>query len=689
MHFRFFPAVIIFFCCLGYFVYGTGWYDAAHLEIRGNDSAKNANLEVRWDSGSGYNRYESERFIIKTVAPDHGMHKVTIRALGEKNPDSESSAVELTAVYLDGKEFKLSSVMPRSILHDRLAIHLTEKDQVYEFSAPATKNIRLELSCSYYFGKAEITVDGRSGIFDFFTPEKRLDPLLLDYWIMNPDGNFAVSMDLPRYRIKELIIENKNPNATTFLKSITLQGDGNISSLPVDENSPFRLLVADEPNRNLKKYFHPSQLFIQFSFSILTTWMILVCYQFIRRRGGVRNIFREEKRYVFWSLLLGAITVYSLWLAAFWPGVMSIDSLKIWRAAAIPGLFINDHPVLNMLFYMYLMHFWNNIAVVPATQVFLASLLIAYAFFMLYRRGVSLPLLLPFYLLIVFSIPVGLYNTVLWKDIPFALLVVFWGITLIRLNGKRGEELAHLPVQEVLALFLLYLALGLIRHNGIVYLFVLPVFLLVIWPVRRRTVVMTLLSCLCIAGGTLVLFMHPPRFVKNSFLYRISHGYLKEVKEIALTDHIVQSAGDYFAIFDMEKEGAKSDRFQSYLNDRFAYNFLRRAGFNDFYPYIGPHRAVPSLEKAAIKLYEKSYQKPWYTIVWNPVFMLTIIPLTVLLYRWLPNAAIYGGFLLTGALALVFLQIFNWRYYYFYYFGLYFVLPIIFLDIKFHAVKKA
>jgi len=91
----------------------------------------------------------------------------------------------------------------------------------------------------------------------------------------------------------------------------------------------------------------------------------------------------NEQRYIFWIFWLGAIITFSLWLAAFWPGVMSIDSLKIWRAAKLPEIYLNDHPFLNVIFYMYLIQFWDNIAVVPVAHILFISLLTAAVFFYL------------------------------------------------------------------------------------------------------------------------------------------------------------------------------------------------------------------------------------------------------------------------------------------------------------------
>ena len=82
-----------------------------------------------------------------------------------------------------------------------------------------------------------------------------------------------------------------------------------------------------------------------------------------------------------------------------------------------------------------------------------------------------------------------------------------------------------------------------------------------------------------------------------------------------------------------------------------------------------------------MKIYEKNYHNPWTWVSWNPVWLLTLLPFVTLLFWWFPHTAVLGVVLLAGALPLVYLKIFNWRYYYFLYLGLFFVLPLIGLDI--------
>ena len=62
------------------------------------------------------------------------------------------------------------------------------------------------------------------------------------------------------------------------------------------------------------------------------------------------------------------------------------------------------------------------------------------------------------------------------------------------------------------------------------------------------------------------------------------------------------------------------------------------------------------------------------------LWLLGLLPILTLLFWWFPNTAILGIILLAGALPLVYLRIFNWRYYYFLYFGLLFLPAFVMLD---------
>ena len=54
-------------------------------------------------------------------------------------------------------------------------------------------------------------------------------------------------------------------------------------------------------------------------------------------------------------------------------------------------------------------------------------------------------IVLPFYFLFITSIPIGLYTITLWKDIPFALLVVFWAFWFVKLVSRSKREGSGTP----------------------------------------------------------------------------------------------------------------------------------------------------------------------------------------------------------------------------------------------------
>ena len=190
-------------------------------------------------------------------------------------------------------------------------------------------------------------------------------------------------------------------------------------------------------NPKLKRFFSFPRFIVQIVSAMITTWVLFGIVSFSFSIGGWKDLFFRERRYLFWGMLLSSSAIFFVWQFAFWPGIMSTDSLKIWRAAQIPGLFLGDHPPLNVILYEYLSYIWNNPAVVPLFQNVITSLLTAYIFFKLYRWGLPLFILIPGYLIIVFSVPIGLYNAVMWKDIPYAVLVVFLGFRLADLSFKK------------------------------------------------------------------------------------------------------------------------------------------------------------------------------------------------------------------------------------------------------------
>ncbi|MCI5133454.1 MAG: hypothetical protein D3904_18550, partial [Candidatus Electrothrix sp. EH2] len=335
-------------------------------------------------------------------------------------------------------------------------------------------------------------------------------------------------------------------------------------------------------------------------FALLSAWMLVALMHLVARIGGMRNLFFAEKRYVFWTMFGSGLAVFGTWLAAFWPGVMSVDSLKIWRAAMLPDLFVNDHPFMNVLLYKYLYQIWNNPAVVPLVQIVLVVLLISWFAFQLYRQGVSGIILALWFLFVLCSVPVGMYNLMLWKDIPFALLLVFWACFLTKLYQERRQGRLHWTRQRIFSLLLLGLALALIRHNGLVYLAVLPLLFLLLrlLPLKK---LLPGLAVLLLAGG--IIFsagLHVTgKTAGTGFFTQKIRSYTEQLSQKNIAEDAKQTIRKYLTVLNINQTGQKWDKFHYYFHDRYAWWFLRHAEWWDVYPYKQEVIQFPRLQKVA------------------------------------------------------------------------------------------
>jgi len=672
---------ILFLLILSFFFWGNGWYEPSQLAISGQSDGGNPTLRVRWDSGEGFNEYE-QRIFHSSVQPLDKQFSSTLvfGGKGERNSASLSSDVVCTAIVVDGRTLDLND-LKQDIPFSNGELLFSE-GKTLSLPVQSQSHIGVRFRTNNHSGIAVLSVNGVQAEHDLYMPNVEAKEKQFDSWMLLPDGSFRVTMEMPRYAIGELEILSTDSTHSVQLTAVTLQTkEQNIDLLrggkpPRGDVHFFNLL---EP---LRTYYHPFQLCLQICFALMTTWLISSLVQLYRNTGGLRSCLLEEKRYVFCLLFFSSLTVFTLWLAAFWPGVMSVDSLKVWRAAMLPDMYLNDHPVLNVIIYKYLYQIWSNPAVVPVVQVILMSLLVSWFVFWLYREGVPTVVLLPCFLLIVCSVAVGVYTIVLWKDIPFALLIVFWACLLVKFYRQRVYGKLHWSAQKIAVLMLLGVSLGLVRHNGLVYLLVLPGMFILLRLVSAKTILIVILLCV-LSGGigyNIVKRMHGipgTEFISQQIKHYAGGVTIKKVAQ-----NSGRTIQDYMTVLNINQTEQGWDKFHYYFNDRYAYWFLLHSGWWNMYPYKKVTIPFPWLREKAMRVYEKSYQAPWVWFSWNPIWLLVLLPCVTLLFWWFPCSAIMGTVLLAGALPLVYLRIFNWRYYYFLYLGLLFMLPLVAFDIS-------
>ncbi len=667
----------LFLLFLLYFVFGGGWQEPAKLVLRGRASGGSPIITVRWDSGAGFNDYE-QRLFQPEIQPQNGKVNITVGAAGRKHPAAQGHDVICAAVLIDGKEINLHDIAKPPLLNKE-ELHFNKGDTV-SFVVPAQSHIGLRFRTDAASGVAFAEVNGRRTEHDLYMANVEAKFKQLDYWLLQPDRSFTLTADLPRYPVRTLEILNGRISRQVRLRSVELLGKGKVIDLLHGQPVQLGNLRFEHPLDGMKSYVHPLQFVQQILFALLSAWLLTALFRQAGAFGSLRSVFLGEQRQWFWLMLAASLAVFGTWLAAFWPGVMSVDSMKIWRAALRPDVYLNDHPLLNVIFYKYLRHIWGNSAVVPIVQIFLISVLIAWFGFWIYRQGVSLTAVLLWLLFVLCSVPVSVYNTALWKDIPFALLVVFWACFLVKLRQEKQQSRVLWTGQRISALLLLGLAVGLVRHNGLLYFGILPALLLLLSlvPLKKALPVLTVL--LLAAGIGFMTLRNTDNTAEVGFFTRTMQWYVSTVKLENTIRDAKRTAHDYLHVLDIE--APQADKFHYYLQDRHAWWFLLHSGWWDVYPYQKDGVPFPKLRQKALKIYEQSYQKSWILLMWNPILLLILLPLLTLCCRWLPNTAVLGAMLLSGALPLVYLQIFNWRYYYFLYFGLLFLPAFISLDLS-------
>lgn len=166
---------------------------------------------------------------------------------------------------------------------------------------------------------------------------------------------------------------------------------------------------------------------------------------------------------------------FGVYLAGFWPGVMTYDSLSQWAQATGRLPWTDVHPVLSTVGFWVAAKLGSPAFLAAAHSLFLAAALAAVlravhelgaATWAVYVAGAA-----------VFGAPsVGLFSVSLWKDVPFTAAVLLLGAQVLRMAAVRMRLMGDdTPGAQLIALrTLLRRAIGwavlamFLRQNGVV-----------------------------------------------------------------------------------------------------------------------------------------------------------------------------------------------------------------------------
>lgn len=207
----------------------------------------------------------------------------------------------------------------------------------------------------------------------------------------------------------------------------------------------------------------------------------------------------QVRRWSWVAYALPCIAIWSVYLLAYWPGLMSPDSLDQW-SQVLTGHFNNAHPAIHTLTIWLVTRLLLSPTAVALMQIAFLSTIFGATMQELARWGVPVAVRLIITALFALSPVNGLMVITIWKDVAYtiALLGVFSILLcLVRTRGKWLHSLRHTTILcGALACVALY------RYNGLPVA-ILLVGALVIWLKSRRE----RLRILAIASIAIILYV--------------------------------------------------------------------------------------------------------------------------------------------------------------------------------------
>lgn len=290
---------------------------------------------------------------------------------------------------------------------------------------------------------------------------------------------FKENIQIPQYKIKEIALRVIDPNFKLNLTSASLilgQERVDITLDPTIQGfGPTKFLIDTKQTNWVL-------IGLQFLLALLVTyliWIILRLPELLKCpdwSSTIVSIFLDQKRYQFWLIFAFISLTHLLWLLAYWPGATTNDS---WSSLSdAQNIKFSDwHPYVYAIYLLWIMQFYNSIAAVVIFQILITAALASSVFHFALKQGVSKILVLPFVLLFAFSIPIGLYNLIIWKDVPFSIGILAISLWLYHLElGRKIQGLAQqIPKYIILPLSLAFIAACYFRQNGIIFLGLIPI----------------------------------------------------------------------------------------------------------------------------------------------------------------------------------------------------------------------
>lgn len=201
-----------------------------------------------------------------------------------------------------------------------------------------------------------------------------------------------------------------------------------------------------------------------FGFHAVTLgFIVLIAATWLRTKASPKY---EPIKPTYWTwarYFLPCVLVFSVYLFAFWPGIMSYDSYIQWKEA-VDFRLTNYSPFFHTLHIWLFTRMWQSPAAVALPQVLLMSALVSWGCIVLRCSNLPKSVIWAACILVLLSPYNGFLVVTLWKDIFYGMSFFALTLILVKIVFSDGQWLERWSAPFILggvaALVALY------RHNG-------------------------------------------------------------------------------------------------------------------------------------------------------------------------------------------------------------------------------
>ena len=204
---------------------------------------------------------------------------------------------------------------------------------------------------------------------------------------------------------------------------------------------------------------------------------------------------RRLVKKVFFLSFVSFFSVCLLYMLAYYPGVMTLDSFVQWRQ--MENFRFDDwHPAFSTLFNWLITRIDNSPAAIAVADSLMFSLVFASMTAYLKRLGLDRRVLFTIAVLFIMNPVNGIMAVTIWKDIPYSISLLWLTLLAMKIVYSCGGWMDSRRNRAVLSASLAFAAL--IRHNGIAPVMLMAVVLFILYRRQRKNAVLVTLTVMSI-----------------------------------------------------------------------------------------------------------------------------------------------------------------------------------------------